>query len=79
MLTGGGKTALVIGLGGLGQLAVQMLTALTGAKVIATDMKDSAMRRAADAGAVTVAGGENQAEQIREVTDGRGVVVPHSS
>lgn len=31
------------------------------------------MHRAADAGAVTVAGGENQAEQIREVTDGRGV------
>lgn len=73
VLTGGGKTALVIGLGGLGQLAVQMLTALTGAKVIATDMKDSAMRRAEEAGAVTVAGGENQAEQIRELTDGRGV------
>lgn len=73
VLTGGGKTALVIGLGGLGQLAVQMLTALTGAKVIATDMKDSAMRRAEEAGALTVPGGDNQAEQIRELTGGRGV------
>lgn len=33
-LAGGGKSALVIGLGGLGQLAVQILTALTGATVL---------------------------------------------
>src|SRR5690606_20578155 len=33
-LTSGGRSALVIGLGGLGQLAVQMLVALTGAQVI---------------------------------------------
>lgn len=73
VLTGGGKSALVIGLGGLGQLAVQMLNALTGATVFATDMKTSAMERAAEAGAVTVPGGESQAEQIRELTAGRGV------
>lgn len=72
-LAGGGKTALVIGLGGLGQIAVQILTALTGAKVIATDMKEDAMARAAANGAVTVPGGPDQAEAIRALTGGKGV------
>ncbi|MFJ2621027.1 NAD(P)-dependent alcohol dehydrogenase [Glutamicibacter sp. NPDC087344] len=72
-LAGGGKTALVIGLGGLGQVAVQILLATTGAKVIATDMKSEAMELAASRGAVTVAGGENQTAEIRELTGGRGV------
>ncbi|MET1043745.1 MAG: NAD(P)-dependent alcohol dehydrogenase [Microbacteriaceae bacterium] len=72
-LAGGGKFALVIGLGGLGQIAVQILTALTGATVIATDMKEDAMLRAAASGAMTVPGGENQVAAIRELTGGRGV------
>ncbi|GAA4193984.1 NAD(P)-dependent alcohol dehydrogenase [Microbacterium oryzae] len=72
-LSGGGRFALVIGLGGLGQIAVQILTALTGATVIATDMKEDAMRRAEANGAITVAGGEGQVERIREITGGRGV------
>lgn len=72
-LAGGGRFALVIGLGGLGQIAVQILTALTGATVIATDMKADAMKRAEESGAVTVPGGEGQVEAIRELTGGRGV------
>lgn len=72
-LAGGGKFALVIGLGGLGQIGVQILRALTGATVIATDMKPDAMKRAEEAGAVTVPGGPDQAAQIRELTGGRGV------
>lgn len=72
-LAGGGKHALVIGLGGLGLVAVQILRAITGAQVIATDMKESAMARARDFGAVTVAGGPDQAAEIRELTGGRGV------
>lgn len=72
-LQGGGKSVLVIGLGGLGLIGVQILKALTGAQIIATDMKESAMRRAEDFGAVTVAGGEGQAERIRELTGGKGV------
>ena len=72
-LASGGRFALVIGLGGLGQIAVQILVALTGAQVIATDMKEEAMARAEGHGAVTVAGGENQVEAIRELTKGRGV------
>lgn len=72
-LAGGGRFALVVGLGGLGQLAVQMLTALTGATVLATDMKQDAMDRAAANGAVVVPGGSNQVEAIRAATGGRGV------
>ena len=72
-LAGGGRFALVVGLGGLGQIAVQILTALTGATVIATDMKADAMERAAAAGALTVAGGPDQVAQVRELTGGRGV------
>jgi propanol-preferring alcohol dehydrogenase len=72
-LAGGGRFALVIGLGGLGQIAVQILSALTGATVIATDMKEDAMRRAEANGAVAVPGGDGQVEAIREVTGGRGV------
>lgn len=72
-LAGGGRSALVIGLGGLGQIAVQILTALTGATVIATDTKEDAMTRAAANGAVVVPGGPDQAAAIREITGGRGV------
>ncbi|WP_084102278.1 NAD(P)-dependent alcohol dehydrogenase [Demequina sp. NBRC 110051] len=73
VLVGGGKYALVIGLGGLGQVAVQILQAITGATVIATDNKADAMEMAAKRGAVTVEGGEGQAERIREITGGKGV------
>jgi alcohol dehydrogenase, propanol-preferring len=72
-LAGGGTYALVIGLGGLGQLAVQIISALTGATVIATDSNEAAMERAAANGALTVGSGPEQAEQIRALTGGRGV------
>ena len=72
-LQGGGKSALVIGLGGLGQLAVQILTAITGATVYATDMKPEAIAEAERSGAVGVAGGDDQAAKIRELTGGQGV------
>ncbi|WP_018296680.1 NAD(P)-dependent alcohol dehydrogenase [Corynebacterium lubricantis] len=71
-LNGGGKTALVIGLGGLGLVGVQILKALTGATVIATDMKPEAMAAAEELGAVTVPGGEDQVAKIREITGGKG-------
>src|SRR5690625_4668656 len=67
-LAGGGKHALVIGLGGLGQLGVQILSDLTGATIIATDMKEDAMAKAEAAGAITVPGGPDQVERIREIT-----------
>ena len=72
-LEGGGRSALVIGLGGLGLVGVQILRALTGATVIATDMKPEAMAAAEEFGAITVPGGADQVEKIRELTGGRGV------
>ncbi len=72
-LAGGGRHALVIGLGGLGLVGVQILKSVTGAQVIATDVKPAAMARAGQFGAVTVEGGADQAEHIRELTGGRGV------
>ncbi|WP_226347191.1 alcohol dehydrogenase catalytic domain-containing protein [Agilicoccus flavus] len=72
-LAGGGRSVLVIGLGGLGLVAVQILTALTGATVIATDTKPEAMEQARALGAVTVPGGDGQVEAIRDLTGGRGV------
>lgn len=74
-LNGGGKSVLVIGLGGLGLIGVQILKALTGATIIATDMKEEAMAEAEKLGAVTVPGGEGQVERIREATGGKGADV----
>jgi len=71
-LAGGGKHAVVIGLGGLGLVAVQILRAITGAQVIATDLKPRAMARAREFGAVTVDSGPDQVDQIRDLTKGRG-------
>lgn len=72
-LAGGGKYALVIGLGGLGLLGVQMIQALSGATVIATDTKPEAMTEAQKLGAITVPSGKNQVKRIREITGGKGV------
>jgi propanol-preferring alcohol dehydrogenase len=72
-LAGGGKHALVIGLGGLGLVAVQILRAMTSAQIIATDLKPQAMARSRDFGAITVEGGADQAQRIRDLTGGRGV------
>ena len=71
-LNGGGKYALVIGLGGLGLIGVQILKALTGATIIATDPKPEARAEAEKYGAITV-DAENQVEKIRELTGGKGV------
>lgn len=72
-LMGANRTALAIGLGGLGQMGVQILAAITGAKIIATDMREDAMAKAREYGAHTVASGPDQVAQIRELTGGRGV------
>lgn len=72
-LAGGGKHWLLASVAGVGGLYI--LRAITGAQIIATDRKPSAMARARDFGAVTVADGPDQAGQIRELTGGRGVDV----
>ena len=54
-----GETAVVIGVGGLGQMAVQMLRALSSVRIVAVDLREDALSAAAAAGAhaaVTAAG-----------------------
>ena len=68
-----GSTAVVIGVGGLGHLAVQVLRATTAARIIAVDPRPEALALAQEYGAeVTLPGGEGAAEQIRAATGGRG-------
>jgi alcohol dehydrogenase, propanol-preferring len=67
------REAVVIGVGGLGHMAVQILRALSPAKVIAVDTSDEKLALARDIGAdETVESGEDAAEQIRELTGDRG-------
>jgi alcohol dehydrogenase, propanol-preferring len=68
-----GSSAVVIGVGGLGHMAVQILRALTPAKVIAVDTSAEKLALAKEIGAdETVQPGEDAAERIRELTGGRG-------
>jgi propanol-preferring alcohol dehydrogenase len=68
-----GSTAVVIGVGGLGHMAVQILRALSPARVIAVDTSAEKLALAREVGAdETVEPGEDAAGQIRELTDGRG-------
>ncbi len=74
---GPGSTAVVIGVGGLGHLAVQILRALTPTTVIAVDANERALGVAAEVGAqrsvLTGGGGsEDPATEIRALTGGRG-------
>jgi propanol-preferring alcohol dehydrogenase len=68
-----GSTAVVIGVGGLGHMAVQILRALSPAQVIAVDTSPEKLAVAREVGAdETVEPGEEAAERIRELTGGRG-------
>jgi alcohol dehydrogenase, propanol-preferring len=68
-----GSSAVVIGTGGLGHMAVQMLRAMTPAKVIAVDQRQEALSLAQDVGAhVGVLSDDQAAEAIRDATGGQG-------
>ena len=68
-----GSTAVVIGIGGLGSLAVQILRALTAAQVIAVDIAPVRLEDARRHGAHhTVLSTDNAPEAITELTEGRG-------
>jgi NADPH:quinone reductase len=60
--------------GGVGRLLTQLVT-MHGARVIATTSNEEKARLAHEAGAAEVIGYEGFAEQVRELTDGRGVDV----
>ena len=71
-LTTPGATALCIGLGGVGLAGVQIIRALTGATVFATDTKTEAIESAKAYGAIGISS-DDAAEQVRELTGGHGV------
>ncbi|ALG85476.1 NAD(P)-dependent alcohol dehydrogenase [Gordonia phthalatica] len=69
-----GSTAVVIGVGGLGHLAVQILHASTSARIIAVDMSDDKLDLARRHGAdLAVDSRGDAAEQILAESDGYGV------
>ncbi len=71
-----GSTAVLIGIGGLGHMGVQIVRALSDARIVAVDTRDDALSLAADLGADhTVKSGDDAADEIREYTQGRGAEV----
>jgi alcohol dehydrogenase, propanol-preferring len=71
-----GTSVLVVGVGGLGHMAVQLVRAISPADVIAVDVDRGKLELAREIGATaTVEAGEDAPEAVRELTDGRGVTV----
>jgi alcohol dehydrogenase, propanol-preferring len=68
-----GSSAVVIGAGGLGHMAIQLLAALAPTRIVAVDLSAEKLRLASEVGATaTVQAGEDAAAQVREATGGRG-------
>jgi propanol-preferring alcohol dehydrogenase len=69
-------TAVVIGIGGLGHLAVQVLKATSAARVVAVDSRESARDLAVECGAdLALPPGEDLVTSIRDFAHGRGADV----
>ncbi len=69
-----GSTVVVIGAGGLGHMAVQILRALTPAHVVVVDQRADALEQALHVGAhEVVMADEEPSAQISEISKGRGV------
>jgi propanol-preferring alcohol dehydrogenase len=73
-LLGPGSTVAVIGAGGLGQMAIQVLKALSGVTtVVAVDTSEEKLSTAATMGAdVTLISGDSAVAAVRDLTDGQG-------
>ncbi len=72
-LLDGGSTAVVIGAGGLGHMAVQILKATCAATVVAVDTKATALRLATELGADhVVTSDDSAADAIRAITRHKG-------
>ncbi|TDT27640.1 propanol-preferring alcohol dehydrogenase [Streptomyces sp. BK208] len=68
-----GSTAVVIGTGGLGHVAIQLLRALTSARVVALDVTEEKLRLARAVGAhEAVLSDAGAADAVREITGGLG-------
>lgn len=71
-----GATVVVIGVGGLGHMAVQILAATTATKIIAVDARESALKLALEHGAhLALPASDATAEEIRAATGGLGADV----
>ena len=71
-----GTSVLVVGVGGLGHMAVQLVRAISPADVIAVDVDRGKLELAREvAAAAAVEAGEDAPEAVRELTGGRGVTV----
>jgi NAD+-dependent secondary alcohol dehydrogenase Adh1 len=72
-LLGPGTRVVVVGVGGLGHIAVQCLRALTSAEVIAVDPDPEALKLAGDCGAHHLVGEDGRSgDRVRELTGGAG-------
>lgn len=68
-----GSTTVVIGIGGLGHLAVQVLRAVCATRIVAVDTRPDALSLAQRSGAHhSLAAGDNAAAEIRELSTARG-------
>jgi propanol-preferring alcohol dehydrogenase len=76
-LLGPGSTAVVIGTGGLGQMAIQVLKALSGAAiVIAVDTSAAKLETAKKMGAdETLMSGDEAVKRVKDITRGQGANV----
>jgi alcohol dehydrogenase, propanol-preferring len=71
-----GSIAVVIGAGGLGHLAVQIIKATTAARVVAVDTRAEALELAGQSGAdLVLQAGDGMVEAVRAATGGRGADV----
>ena len=71
-----GSTAVVIGVGGLGHVAVQLLRALSGCRIVAVDRREEALDVALSAGADAVLPADGvTAEDVRHAAGGRGAAL----
>jgi propanol-preferring alcohol dehydrogenase len=71
-----GTTAVVIGVGGLGHLAVQILRALTPVRIVAVDQREEALALALQVGADLALPAQSlTARELRRATGGRGATV----
>jgi alcohol dehydrogenase, propanol-preferring len=71
-----GSTAVVIGIGGLGHMAVQILKALSAARVVAIDASASKLELAREIGAdEALQAGKDAPAEVRELTGGLGAEV----
>lgn len=69
-----GQTVAVIGAGGLGHIGIQVLKALTAARIIVIDQSPAALALATETGAdLTIAADGTEAEQVLALTGGNGV------